>query len=573
LTTPGACVRPPLKIGRNDGIATVGIENGGSMLGLMMNRPLLIGSIARHALRWHSKREIVSVTADRPRHRYTYAEAFGRAQKLSNVLIQAGMQHGDRIATLAWNDFRHFEVYYGVSCAGFVCHTINPRLFEDQIEYIVNHAEDRWLFLDPAFVPLVEKIQSKLKTIERYVVLTDDAHMPATTLPNAISYEALIAPASDQCDWPEFDENYASSLCYTSGTTGDPKGVLYSHRSTVLHSLGSAVPDANNLSSKDVVLTIVPMFHVNAWGLPYTAAMVGAKLVFPGPKMGDPETLCDLIESEGVTFAAAVPTVWQGMAAYLEKTGKHPAPLKRVVAGGSAMPLALMDHLRNKYGVEVIHAWGMTENSPIGTVCVLTPDANALPAEQRNALRAKQGRCVFGVEMKIVDDNDNELPHDGKAFGALKIRGPWVASSYFKRDDSAAFDENGWFSTGDVATIDPLGYMQITDRTKDVIKSGGEWISSIELENLAVAHPAVAQAAVISVAHPKWQERPLLVVVSKPGQTVTREELLEFYAGKVAKWWIPDDVVFVDKLPLTATGKLSKLQLREQFKDYRFPGT
>ena len=541
------------------------------MLGQMMNRPLLISMIARHALKWHGNREIVSITADHPRHRYTYREAFERAKRLSNALSRAGMAHSDRIATLAWNDFRHFEIYYGVSCAGLVCHTINPRLFDDQITYIANHAEDRWLFLDPAFVPLIEKLQGKLPKVERFIVLTDDAHMPQTSLRGAISYEALIANESSECEWPDFDENTASSLCYTSGTTGDPKGVLYSHRSTVLHSLGSAVPDANDLSSSDVVLAVVPMFHVNAWGLPYTAAMVGAKLVFPGPKMGDPETLCELIESEGVNFAAAVPTVWQGMAAYLEKSGKRPGKLKRVLSGGSAVPVALMNELRDKYGVEVVHAWGMTENSPIGTVCSFSPEANALPSEQRDALRAKQGRCVFGVELKIVDDNDVELPHDGKAFGALKIRGPWVASSYYKRNDSTAFDNNGWFGTGDVATIDPLGYMQITDRTKDVIKSGGEWISSIELENLAVAHPAVAQAAVISVAHPKWQERPLLVVVLKPGQTLTRDELLKFYEGKVAKWWIPDDVAFVDKLPLTATGKLSKLQLRQQFSDYRLP--
>jgi acyl-CoA synthetase (AMP-forming)/AMP-acid ligase II len=541
------------------------------MLGLMMNRPLLISMIARHAERWNPNREIVSITADHPRHRYTYREAFSRARKLTNALTRAGIKHGDRIATLAWNDFRHFEIYYGVSCAGFICHTINPRLFENQIAYIANHAEDRWLFLDPAFVPLIEKLQSSLKTIERFVVLTGEASMPATTLRNAISYEALIAGESDECEWPEFDENTASSLCYTSGTTGDPKGVLYSHRSTVLHSLASSTANANGLSSQNVILAVVPMFHVNAWGLPYSAAMVGAKIVFPGSKMGDPETLQDLIESEGVDFAAAVPTVWQGMLAYLEKTGKRLDSLKRVLSGGSAVPVALMDQFRDKYGVEIVHAWGMTENSPMGTVCTFSPEADALPPEQRDAVRAKQGRCVFGIEMKIVDDEDKELPHDGKAFGALKIRGPWVAASYFKRDDSTAFDQNGWFNTGDVATIDPLGYMQITDRTKDVIKSGGEWISSIELENLAVSHPAVAQAAVIAVAHPKWQERPLLVVVLKPGESVTKEELLNFYVGKVAKWWIPDDVVFVDKLPLTATGKLSKLQLREQFKDYKLP--
>jgi acyl-CoA synthetase (AMP-forming)/AMP-acid ligase II len=544
---------------------------GGYMLGQMMNRPLLISMIARHAESWHGNREIVSITSDHPRHRYTYREAFARARQLTNALTKGGITTGDRIATLAWNDFRHFEIYYGVSCAGFVCHTINPRLFEDQITYIVNHAEDRWLFIDPVFLPLVEKLQSRIARVERYVVLTSESHMPQTSLPNAVSYETLIGAESPQCDWPDFDENTASSLCYTSGTTGEPKGVLYSHRSTLLHCLASALPDSDNLSGNEVILPVVPMFHVNAWGLPYSAAMVGAKLVFPGAKMGDPETIHALIESEQVTLAAAVPTVWQGMLAYLEKSGKRLDSLQRVLSGGSAVPVSLMDQLRERYDVHVMHAWGMTETSPIGTVCTYSPEANALPGEQRNALRAKQGRCVFGIEMKIVDDADQPLPHDGKTFGALKVRGSWVASSYFKHQGAEVFDPSGWFSTGDVATICPLGYMQITDRTKDVIKSGGEWISSIELENLAVAHPAVAQAAVISIAHPKWQERPLLVVVLKAGQTATREDLLNFYLGKVAKWWIPDDVVFVDKLPLTATGKLSKLQLRQQFADYKLP--
>ncbi len=541
------------------------------MLGQMMDRPLLISMIARHAEQWHANREIVSVTADQPRHRYTFREALTRARKLSNALTRGGIKHGERIATLAWNDFRHFEIYYGVSCAGFVCHTINPRLFEDQIAYIANHAQDRWLFLDPAFVPLIETLQPRLPLIEKFVVLTDDAHMPATRLPNAISYEALLAQESGDFDWPDFDENTASSLCYTSGTTGDPKGVLYSHRSTVLHAMSAALPDSMNLSSTQTILAVVPMFHVNAWGLPYLGAMVGAKLVFPGAKMGDPETLQQLIESEGVTFAAGVPTVWQGLIAHLEKSGKRVDSLKRVLSGGSAVPVALMDQMRDKYGVEVVHAWGMTENSPLGTVCSFSPEVHRLPVAQREAQRGKQGRAVFGVEVKIVDENDTALPHDGKAFGALKIRGPWVASGYYKSGDSAAFDRKGWFGTGDVATFDPFGYMQITDRTKDVIKSGGEWISSIELENLAVAHPAVAQAAVIAIAHPKWQERPLLVIVPKPGQKPAREELLNFFVGKVAKWWIPDDVAFVDKLPLTATGKLSKLQLRQQFQDYKLP--
>jgi len=538
------------------------------MFGQMMDRPLLISSLLRHAELQHPNREIVSVTADHPRHRYTYREAFSRVRKLANALSRLGARPGDRIATLAWNDFRHFEIYYAVSCSGFVCHTLNPRLFEEQITFIANHAEDRWLFLDPAFVPLAEKLQPALKTIEGYIVMTDDAHMPATTLPNARSYESLIADEPETFDWPEFDERTASSLCYTSGTTGDPKGVLYSHRSTILHCYAAAMADAIGLSGNDVVMPVVPMFHVNAWGLPYTCVMVGSKLVFPGPKMGDPPTLQALIDEEQVTSTAGVPTVWQGLVAYLAKTGKRVDSLKRVLCGGSAVPVALADALREPYGAVTTQAWGMTETSPLGTVCTWSPEALNLPQQRREALRAKQGRSSFGIEIKIVDDDGNELPHDGKSFGALKVRGPWVASRYYKRDADDVFEADGWFNTGDVATICPLGYMQITDRTKDVIKSGGEWISSIELENLAVAHPAISQAAAIAIPHPKWQERPVLVVVLKPGESLTREDVLTFLNGKVAKWWMPDDVVFVDKLPLTATGKLSKLQLRKQFEGY-----
>jgi 3-(methylthio)propionyl---CoA ligase len=545
------------------------------MLGQMMDRPLLISSVLRHAELQHPHREIVSITADHPRHRQTFQQTFARARQLANALRSAGVQRGDRIATLAWNDFRHLEIYYAVSGSGFVCHTINPRLFEDQLIYIANHAADRWLFLDPAFLPLIEKLQSRLPTIQRYVVLSDQAHMPTTQLPNVISYEALLAGQSESFEWPQFDEQTASSLCYTSGTTGDPKGVLYSHRSTVLHCISMALPDAYNLSGREVVLPVVPMFHVNAWGVPYGCVMVGAKLVFPGPKMGDATVLQELIETEKVTLAAAVPTVWQTMVGYLEQTGKSIAPLKRIVSGGSAVPAALMEHYRERHGVEIVHAWGMTETSPIGTMCTLSAGAETLSPQEQAALRIKQGRTVFGIELKITDDDGRELPRDGRAFGALKVRGPWVASRYFQQaagsPANAAFDAEGWFNTGDVATICPLGYLQITDRTKDVIKSGGEWISSIELENLAVAHPAVAQAAVIAVAHPKWQERPLLVAVLKPSHGVSREELLSFFAGKVAKWWIPDDVIFVEHLPLTATGKISKLQLRQRLVDYRWP--
>lgn len=541
------------------------------MYGQMMDRPLLVSDIARHAELQHPRREIVSITADNPRHRYTYRDAFARSRKLANALSRLDLQEGDRVATLAWNDYRHFEIYYAVSGSGFVCHTINPRLFEDQIVYIINHAEDRWLFLDPVFVPLIEKLQSRLPKLEGCIVMTDDAHMPQTDLPRARSYESFIAGEDDSFEWPEFDERTASSLCYTSGTTGDPKGVLYSHRSTVLHCYASAMPDAMGLSAHEVVLPVVPMFHVNAWGLPYSCPMVGAKLVFPGSKMGDAETLQSLIETEQVTFAAGVPTVWQGLVAYLEKTGKRIDTLTHVLSGGSAVPLALMNVLKERHGVEVVHAWGMTETSPIGTIRSMSPEANALPEDRREALRARQGRTVFGVELKVADDEGKEVPRDGKTFGALKVRGPWVAAGYYKRSGDDVFEDDGWFNTGDVATICPLGYMQITDRTKDVIKSGGEWISSIDLENLAVAHPAVAQAAAIAIPHPKWQERPLLVAVLKPGASLSAEELLQFFAGKVAKWWIPEAVVFVDKLPMTATGKLSKLQLRQQFVGYQFP--
>jgi fatty-acyl-CoA synthase len=488
-------------------------------------------------------------------------------------LEKLGVKQGDRIGTLAWNTHRHMEVYYAAAGMGAVCHTINPRLFPEQIAYIANHAEDSYLFFDLTFVPLVEKLQEHLKTIKGLVVMTDRAHMPAS-LPDAICYEELLDSGSGDYSWPQFDERTASSLCYTSGTTGNPKGVLYQHRSTVLHAYAECMPDALGLSAADAVLPVVPMFHVNAWGLPYSCAMAGAKLVFPGAGM-DGASLHELMESEEVTLSAGVPTIWMGLLAHLKQNNARFSSLNRTVIGGSACPPAMIRSFEEDYGVHVLHAWGMTEMSPLGTVCTFKHKHQDLDSEQKLALQNKQGRVLFGVDMKIVDADGKELPWDGKAFGDLLVRGPWILSDYYRgeggtptRKDEAGDD---WFPTGDVATIDPDGYMQITDRSKDVIKSGGEWISSIDLENTAVAHPAVAEAAVISVAHPKWDERPLLIVVKKQGEDVSRDDLLKFYEGKVAKWWIPDDVLFVNELPHTATGKLLKTKLREDYGDHKLP--
>lgn len=539
--------------------------------GLMMDSPLLITSIMRFADRNHGSREVVSVTADNPQHRYTYSAAFSRSRQLANALQRLGIERGDRLATLAWNDHRHFEIYYAVSCSGSVCHTINPRLFADQISYIISHAEDRLLFVDPAFVPLLEQLQGELSLVEAFVVLTDAAHMPSTSLANVICYEELLAAESDQFDWPELDENTASALCYTSGTTGNPKGVLYSHRATVLHSYGIALPDVMSLSACDCVMPLVPMFHVNAWGTPYVLPMIGAKLVLPGPRMADGETLHDLIESEGVNYSLGVPTVWLALLHYLEQEGKTVSRLQRICVGGAACPASIIDEFREKHAVLVQHAWGMTEMSPVGVYNAPTAATVALERPAQDALQLKQGRGLFGVEMKIVDDQGVELPWNGESFGTLKVRGPWVCSAYYK-SAADAVDDDGWFDTGDVATIDPNGFMQITDRTKDVIKSGGEWISSIQLENTAVSHPGVAEAAVIGVAHPKWGERPLLIVVSRAEMTVSRDELLGWFSGKVANWWMPDDVIFVDELPHTATGKIKKTELRSRFIDYQLPG-
>jgi 3-(methylthio)propionyl---CoA ligase len=541
------------------------------MHGLMMNAPLLISSLIRHADRYHGETEIVSRMVEGGFHRYNYAEAHRRARQLANALESLGVQVAERVGTLAWNGFRHFETYYAVSGIGAVCHTMNPRLFPEQIAYIINHADDQYVLVDLTFVPLVEKLAEHCKKVKGWVVMTDKTRMPRAKLQNALCYEDLVNAHSDQYEWPSFDENTASSLCYTSGTTGNPKGVLYSHRSTLLHAYAACLPDALNLSARDVVMPVVPMFHVNAWGLPYSCALTGAKLVFPGAGM-DGASLYELMEKEKVTVSAGVPTIWLGLLNHLKQNGLKFTTFKRTVIGGSACAPAMIQSFQEEFGVHVLHAWGMTEMSPLGTVCTLKAKQLELPATARYAIQNKQGRPIFGVEMKIVDDAGKELPRDGKAFGDLMVRGPWICNQYFGGEGGDPLRE-GWFPTGDVATLDLDGFMQITDRSKDVIKSGGEWISSIDLENTAMAHPGVAEAAVVGVRHPKWDERPLLLVVRKPGVPLTREEMLAFFEGRVAKWWMPDDVVFLDTLPHTATGKLLKTKLRDDFKDHKLPSS
>jgi fatty-acyl-CoA synthase len=541
------------------------------MFGLMQDRPLLIQQLIDHAAQNHGDTEIVSRTVEGGIHRYSYRDARVRAKKVAEALLGLGIVEGDRIGTLAWNGYRHFELYYGISGMGGVCHTINPRLFPEQIVYIVNHAEDQLLFVDVNLLPLVEKLHSQFKTVRHVVAMTDRAHLPKDIkIPNLLVYEELIADKPGTYEWPVFDERTASSLCYTSGTTGNPKGVLYSHRSTVLHAYGAALPDTLGLSARSVVLPVVPMFHVNAWGLPYTAAMVGAKLVFPGVAL-DGASLYELFEKEKVTFTAGVPTVWLALLQYMQANKLKLSTVKYAVIGGSAAPPAMIETFDKEYGVEVLHAWGMSEMSPLGSVNHPKAKHADWPEKDRFAVRLKQGRPPYGVEMKIVDDAGNDLPRDGKAFGDLLVRGPWITNGYFKGEGGNVLREDDWFPTGDVATIDPDGYMQITDRSKDVIKSGGEWISSIDLENAAMAHPAVAEAAVIGVAHPKWDERPLLIVQKKPDAAIDKKELIDFLAGKVAKWWLPDDVQFVETIPHTATGKILKTRLREDFKGYKLP--
>ena len=540
--------------------------------GLMMQMPLLIAALIEHADKHHGDVEVVSRRCEGDIHRYTYKDVHRRARQMANALDTLGVKRSDRVATLAWNGHRHLELYYAVSGSGAVLHTINPRLHPEQIAWIANHAEDQYLFVDLTFLPIIEAIAPLCRTMKGYVAMTDKAHMPASTV-ELLCYEDLLNKHSDRYVWPEFDENLASSLCYTSGTTGHPKGVLYSHRSTLLHSFAATMPDALNLSARDTILPVVPMFHVNAWGLPYAVPMVGGKLVLPGPKLDGP-SLYELFEAEGVTCSGGVPTVWQGLLAHTEANNLRFSTMRRTVIGGSACPPAMLQLFQDKYGVEVLHAWGMTEMGPLGTAGTLKGKHARQSKEERLAVQYKQGRVVFGVDMRIVGDDGGDLPWDGKAFGDLLVRGYSVLRRYFKETHDAAsedVDGRGWFATGDVATIDPDGYMHITDRSKDVIKSGGEWISSIDLENIAMSHPAVAMAACISIRHPKWDERPMLVVVKRPNAEVTREQLLAHYEGKVAKWQVPDDVVFVDSIPLGATGKMLKTRLREQFKDYTLP--
>jgi fatty-acyl-CoA synthase len=539
------------------------------MLGDMMNDALTITSIMKFAKRVFPDTEIVSVTADSLTHRTTFAEVFERVGKLAHALEKLGCGEGSRIATLAWNDYRHFELYYAISCSGYVCHTINPRLFPEQIIYIANHAEDRWVFVDPTFVPLLEQVQGQLTSVRGFVVLCEQYDMPDTSLNNALCYETLITDQPVDFDWPDIEENSASSLCYTSGTTGNPKGVLYSHRSTVLHCLGTNTSATLGLSPGEVIMPVVPMFHVNAWGTVYSAAIAGSKLVFPGPKMGDGETLARLINEEKVSIALGVPTVWLALVNYLKESDSTVDALRKVLVGGAACPLSLIESM-DDYGVEMHVVWGMTEMSPLGTYNSLLPWMKDLPEEEKSVYRTKAGRLVYGVEMRIIGDDGNELPWDGDTSGSLQVRGPWVCKGYYKLDESDAHLADGWFETGDVATIDRYGYMAITDRTKDVIKSGGEWISSIDVENAAMGHPDVAEAAVIGVHNPKGTERPLLLVVKKPSVNLETKTILEFLDGKIARWWIPEDCIFVDEIPHTATGKVSKKDLREQFKEYSY---
>src|SRR5580692_12412392 len=540
------------------------------MLGLMQDWPLTVDRILDHAASQHGHREIVTRSLEGPIVRTTWREIHARAKRLSSALLDLGVKPGDRIATLAWNSGRHIETWYGIMGIGAVCHTLNPRLFPDQLCYIINHAADKVLFTDLSFLPTIIERRAEMTSVRHVIVMTDEGHMASVGLDGALCFETLIEQNNDDCAWGGFGENTAAGLCYTSGTTGNPKGVLYSHRTNFLHTLVTLQHDVMGLSSRDVVLPVVPMFHANAWGLAFSCPAVGCKMVMPGQKL-DGASVHELIETEGVTFSAAVPTVWQMLLQHLRATNGSLHALKRVVIGGSAVPESLVRAFRDDYGVDVTHAWGMTETSPLGTLSVPSPEVAALPAEQQLQYKLKQGRPPAGVELKLTDDAGKRLGHDGTTFGRLKIRGAAIVGAYFKGEGGAILDEEGFFDTGDVATIDPLGYMQITDRAKDVIKSGGEWISSIEIENLAAGHPKAALAAVIGVHHPKWEERPLLLVKLNDGESATREEFLQYLDGKIARWWMPDDVVFVDDIPLGATGKIDKKLIRQRFADYVLP--
>jgi fatty-acyl-CoA synthase len=538
------------------------------MQGSMQDWPLLVHKVLEHANNNHAEQEIVSRAVEGGIHRYTYADLYKRAKRCAKALQNLGVREGDVVATLAWNTYRHVEVWYGIMGLGAVCHTLNPRLFPEQLVYIANHAEDKYLFTDLTFVPLVEKLAPMLKSVKGYIIMTDRAHMPKTALPNAICYEDFLAEADENIEWANVDENAAAGMCYTSGTTGNPKGVVYSHRSNILHALMVCQTDVMGIRATDSVLPVVPMFHANAWAIAFAAPLVGAKLVMPGAQM-DGASIHELLETEKVTFTAAVPTVWLMLLGFLESQDKKLSTLKRVAIGGSALPQTILDKFEQRYGVSVMHSWGMTEMSPVGTMA--TPNSTSIKtsSEEQAALKLKQGRVPFLVEMKIVDDAGKDVPRDGKSFGHLVVKGPAIAKSYFKEEGGKILDAQGFFDTGDVAHIDRHGFMQITDRAKDVIKSGGEWISSIEIENIAVGHPDCAEAAVIGVPHPKWDERPLLIVVRKPGTSVTKEAMLAFLEGKIAKWWMPDDVAFVNEIPHTATGKIQKLTLRKQFEGHK----
>ncbi len=539
------------------------------MLGLMQDWPLTVDKILDHAKACHGDREIVSRSVEGPMVRTTYAALHDRAKRVSSALLALGVQHGDRIATLAWNTARHMEVWYGIMGIGAVCHTLNPRLHADQLCYIINHADDRIIFTDLTFVPVLAMHRAKMTGVKHIVIMTDEAHMPAD-IPGAICFETLVNTASPDSDWGGFDENTAAGLCYTSGTTGMPKGVLYSHRSNFLHTLVSMSVDVMGLSSRDTILPIVPMFHANAWGVAFSAPAVGARVVMPGARL-DGASVHELLETEGVTFSAAVPTVWQGLLAHLRATGDRLTTLKRVVIGGAALPESLLRAFRDDYGVDVTHGWGMTETSPLGTLSSPNAAVAAMDDEAQLAYKLKQGRPPLCMELRLTDSDDRDLPHDGETWGRLKVKGPFVAGGYFKGDGGDILDEQGFFDTGDVATLDPLGYMQITDRAKDVIKSGGEWISSIDIENLAMGHPKAELAAVIGAPHPKWDERPVLLVKLRPGVVAEAREFLDYLDGKIAKWWMPDDVVFVDDIPIGPTGKIEKKTIRQRMAAYVLP--